>query len=285
MEGTGKINLSKKDQHIISPSPEEKMMSNLKIHKLGEWTPGKRFLVADEKFRLIIDGSSEKAPFMGDTIFFESVSQKSGIDGNNRISINFKIRDCSFSYSVDKSIEDANENLTVADIPMLIDLDQVDDISKELVGKPVWTKSALWYGDNLEYKKGYKYYAVTIVEVCPGNAFFPINVKFTDPNGLSGRFLINAGSAGNDSRSFGKLFSLSDPKANYKNISEEHWKAIQREEVAFGMNKEECRLSLGNPSDVDTGHSYSNALEIWYYPDGRQLRFVDGLLVGGRGNN
>jgi hypothetical protein len=45
------------------------------------------------------------------------------------------------------------------------------------------------------------------------------------------------------------------------------------------MTKEECRLSLGNPAEVDTGHDYSQTLDLWKYNDGTTLWFEDGILT------
>ena len=44
------------------------------------------------------------------------------------------------------------------------------------------------------------------------------------------------------------------------------------------MPRDECRLSLGAPKDVDYGRSYSSAYEQWTYSNGAYLIFEDGLL-------
>ena len=48
------------------------------------------------------------------------------------------------------------------------------------------------------------------------------------------------------------------------------------------MTKEECKLSLGNPTDVNSGHDWNSTIDFWQYPNGSYLRFQDGLLVSFR---
>ena len=50
----------------------------------------------------------------------------------------------------------------------------------------------------------------------------------------------------------------------------------------LGMTKEECKLSLGNPTDVNSGHDWNSTIDFWQYPNGSYLRFQDGLLVSFR---
>lgn len=278
VEGTSKINLSKREMNAVAPSQEDLYLSDVKIDPLKNWTRGKEFLIADQKFQLVTVISGKGVINVGDTIMFDYAESSTGAGGGEITVLHFLKDDTRISYTSDKSLKEAQEGFTSLDLPMLIDLAMVEEAKKKLMGKTLWTKTALWY-DNNEYKKGRKFQKVEVTEVLPGNSFFPVLVKFTDSRGESGELYINIGYSGNESRSFGKLFSLTDPKNNYKQITPENWEAIQGETVRIGMTKEECRLAKGAPSDVDMGHNYSNAMEVWFYGDGSYLQFVDGLLV------
>jgi len=35
---------------------------------------------------------------------------------------------------------------------------------------------------------------------------------------------------------------------------------------------------LGNPTEVDSGHYYTQTLDLWHYTDGKVLWFEDGTL-------
>lgn len=288
VEGTGKINLSKKDIVASAPTLEEKFLADIQPTYLKEWTEGKAFFIADDKFRLITENIEGTPVTKGDTLFFNHSEARVGADGGEKTLIiftkNIVGKKGTTGFLIEKAVEDAMDSFSSSEVSMAIDLDIVNEIGSKLIGKTLWTKTASWFEigntDNMRHKKGKKFIPVTITGVSPGNAFFPLAIIFRDPEGENGLLLMNIGNSSNDSRSFGKLFSLTDPKNSYRQITTENWEAIQNEQVRVGMTKEEAKLSLGNPSDIDTGHNYSSAVEIWYYPDGRYLRFVDGLLVG-----
>lgn len=91
------------------------------------------------------------------------------------------------------------------------------------------------------------------------------------------------GSSSNyESRSFSSLFSLNDPKLAYPGITPEIWEIICRGGLTVGMTKEECKLSLGNPKEVDTGHDWNSLMDYWKYDDGTYLLFQDGRLINYR---
>lgn len=78
---------------------------------------------------------------------------------------------------------------------------------------------------------------------------------------------------------FSSLFSLSDPKEDYPNIAPEIWDLICKGRVCEGMTKEECKLSLGNPQEVDRGHNWDQLLDVWTYSDGSYLFFINDRLT------
>lgn len=279
VEGTSKITLSKKDIIATSPSSEDIFLADVAPEILKDWKKGKRFVVADDKFRLIIENAGSRPVKEGDIIEFNGLHSGLGVDNKENTNIRFQNGADEINYVLERELNNALETVTASDVPMLIELDLVEKVNQKLRGKKIWTKTALWYNERMEYKKGKKFCEVEITGVSPGNSFFPLKVSFVDNEGNTGVLLMNFGNSGNESRNFGKLFSLTDPRNSYKSISPDVWEAIQNENVMTGMTKEECRLSIGTPSDVEMGHSYSSAMEIWFYPDGSYLRFIDGILV------
>lgn len=279
VEGTQKITLSKKDIHITAPTEEERYLDDMQPSPLREWKQGKRFLVTDEKFQLVVERNSSNPVAKGDTITYVGIEKRQSPGGEESSAIVFDSSAGKLTYPIDKTPERASDEITSLQLPMMIELDMVENVKRKLHGNELWTRSALWYDEEMKYQKGGKYVRVLIEDVEPGNTFFPLLVKFKDDEGTTGSYLMNIGNSGTDSRSFSRLFYLSDPRNNYKHISDENWAAIQKEEVRLGMTKEECRLSKGNPMDTNSGHSYSSTMEIWKYSDGTILRFVDGQLI------
>lgn len=279
VEGTSKITLSKKDIHIIAPTEEEVYLRDVQSGPLKQWTQGRRFLITDEKFRFVVSGNTIEPINKGDTIFYDKTEKRYSAGGGENTLIMFRHKGEKIAYPLERKMEAVENDLTSDRLPMLIDLEMVEAVKAKLKGKRLWTRSALWYDDSLVYGKGKKFVEVIVDDVKPGNTFFPLIIKFTDEENNTGHYLMNTGTTGNESRGFDRLFYLSDPRTNYKQINDENWKAIQNEELRLGMTKEECRLSKGNPADMDSGHNYSNTMEIWKYSDGSILRFVDGLLI------
>lgn len=280
VEGTSKITLSKKDLIATAPTEEDKFLSDISQPFVKDWTPGKQFIVTDDKFKFILEGNANASVNAGDTIIFTGTTSRSGAGGGEGTTIMFTSEGNAFSYSIDKPLETVLSSVSASDIPMLIDLSTVDNIRNKLKGQTLWTRTALWLDDSLKYKKGKKFVPVRVTDVNAGNTFFPLSVKFHSDEIGDGLLLINFGTSGNESRNFGKLFSLTDLRNNYRHITDENWKAIQSEDLRIGMTKEEAKLSKGNPVDIDTGHNYSNSMEIWLYSDGTYLQFVDGILAG-----
>ena len=79
-------------------------------------------------------------------------------------------------------------------------------------------------------------------------------------------------------RTFPTLFSFDDPRKKYPDISPENWERIINGRVEAGMTREECRLALGSPKEVDRAANNSYLREIWLYENGIYLVFEDGLL-------
>lgn len=285
IESTKTITLSKSERKQLATSPEEKFMEGVKAPMLSEWREGKKFLVSDNRASLVFDPYSmtnDQEELGGKIIEYAGVTLKTTPGGADEAVIVFKNGSGSLQYSTGKNPNDAATSISSMDVPMLIDLELVDNVKNLLVGRKVWTRSQLWYDRNENKIDGRKFVPVEIVDVNPGTMVFPLKVDITDDNGKPAMMYMNAGTAGIESRTFQNLFSLTDPKDRYPSIHEDVWKLIQRGQVRIGMTKEECKLALGNPSDVNSGHDWNSTIDFWQYPNGSYLRFQDGLLVAFR---
>lgn len=283
VEGTKKIKLSREDRKALQPSEEELFFVGVKGTPLPQWQMGKKFIAADDKTALIFDQQSFSADPMaaklgGRILSFEGIDRRVGADGKMYIVIGFRDGNNLYIYNTGKTEEEA-ASLSSDQLPMVIDCDMVEETRSLLLGKKFWVKSPLWYDDFGNRINGLKFVAVTIEDVQPASASFPLKLKFTLDNGKYAWLFMNFGNSGIESRSFPALFSLSDIRKKYPSISDEFWEAICRGRVKVGMTKEECKLSLGNPSEVNSGHDYSQALDLWNYSDGTVLWFEDGILT------
>ena len=285
IEGTKTIRMTKTERRELMPTPEQVFVAGMKSDLLSDWQPGKRFLVIDEKASVVLrpaDGSFDN--LKEKVITYIKVEPRRTPAGAEEASILFSGEGKTLYYTTGRSVADSRREVSASDIPMLIDLDLVDKAARLLSGKKVWTMSSLWYdaADNL--MRGVKFVPVTITGVTPGNKVFPLRVSFTDSDGMDAGMWMSVRSEGSQagsgaSRWFGNLFSLSDPRLGHPDMDDAVWEMICAGKVREGMTKEECRLSLGNPDDVDSGHDWNSTLDIWRYENGTFLRFQDGKLV------
>lgn len=283
IENTRTITLTKSEKQILVPTAEEILVSRLSSVPLESWDSGKRFLISDDKGALVFDPSSDLSEhMMGRIISFDGVSARRTPGGVDEAVISFRDGDKLLYYSTGRPMKSALASVSSMDMPLLIDLDLVESAGKLLKGMQVWTVSSLWYDKFGERKKGRKFVPVSIINVSPGNMVFPLKLDILDERGEASVLYMNLKDAGIESRTFPKLFSLTDPKERYPQILPEVWELIQNGRLRTGMTKTECKLALGNPSDVNSGHDWNSTIEFWSYPNGTFLRFEDGLLVSFR---
>ena len=288
IESTKKISLSRDDKKKAAITPEQKFFSGITPPILKDWEPGKKFVVHDNKALLVFESIipfifNDSISFEGKIIEFVGVNSKMGPDGNLNLALSFTDGIHEFIYNTSKSFDEAMEKFTSADLPMLIDLSMVEQADEILKGKVVWTRSNLWYDSKDNRIDGKKFIPVTISEVFPGNAIFPLKLQLTEENSSPFYMFMNFGIADNESRAFHNLFSLSDIRKSYPSILPETWDLISAGKITEGMTKQECRLALGNPIDIKSGHDYSQTLDIWAYDNGFILWFEDGKLVRHKG--
>lgn len=299
IETTGKIKMSRADRRELQASEEEILISKISPAGADTWKPGKRFKVTDGRASLIYDriddqqssmgtaaGSDRGSDLTGEEFRFDGVSTRMTPGGDSIVILEFTdSKKRRYQYNTGRHSLSSISDITVSDMPMLIDLDIVQKADSLLSGRTLWTLSRLRIGEEDSNVYGRKYEKVKVENVEVGNKLFPLIINLITDAGGRERIYMNVrnrGGSGAESRTFESLFSLTDPRLRYPSITDEHWQLIMDGEVAIGMTKDECRLSLGNPADVDTGRNWSSVMDIWQYKDGTFLQFTDGLLSGYR---
>lgn len=285
VEGTKTISLSREDRKTIKPSKEETFFQPVEGEPLSKWEKGRPFIAADNRTLIIFDQEGlpldpDEVGLGGKMLFFEGVTPRMAADGSEKAVLEFSQGDKRYHFNTGKKFAEVEDSFRSDMIPMMIDLKMVNSARTLLEGMKLWTKSALWYDEQGERITGKKYVPVTIDDVTPGNLVFPIKVKFHEPDGKTAWAMLNFGIR--ESRCFENIFSLSDIREKYPNIEDENWALICAGKVAKGMTKEECKLALGNPKEVDSGRDYTQTLDLWQYPDGTVLWFEAGVLTGFR---
>lgn len=138
----------------------------------------------------------------------------------------------------------------------------------------------LWYSpDGAQTVPGLRHVPVTITDVQPGNAVYPLRVVFRSDSMPGERSMyMTLGSGRTSTRNFHTLFAFENPKVKYPFITDEVWDLIQHSLVKKGMTRLECRLALGAPQTVGQRPYSAGMYEYWQYSDGVYLLFEEGYL-------
>ena len=255
------------------------------IDSLPAWKVGKRFWVADDRVSQMLaytEGYDKDTLHLAGYVLTYLGYSKSGpytYDDNRRLYIDFEDEETGLNlhYRYIKGRETNHANFS---LPMLIDLDMVDHIAQQLVGKEFYIRTSIWYDRQTEQMMdGRHFIKVVIDSVLPGNEVLPLRVLFTtiDSHERAMVWMSNNVSTMHG-RDFDALFVAKDPHMSYPAIGDENWNLITRGQVVEGMTKEECMLSLGAPKHISERPDQGGLKEYWYYDGGSYLYFVDGLL-------
>ena len=255
------------------------------IDSLPAWKAGKRFWVADDKVTQMLaytEGYDKDTLHLAGHILTYIDYSKSGpfSEGDMRrlyIRFNDEETGLMLNYRYGRSVDAFHAGFT---LPMLIDMDMVDHIARQLVGKDFYIRSRIWYDRQSEQMMdGRQFIRVRIDSVLPGNAVLPLRVLFTTADTHERAMVWMSDNASTmHGRDFDALFVAADPHQSYPLIGDENWQLITRAQVVVGMTKEECLLSLGTPSRINERPDQGGLKEYWYYEGGSYLYFVDGLL-------
>lgn len=283
IESTKKIKMNKEDVRLMTRSEEQTLASSLQGIPLSAWETGKEFLAMSDRTQFIFepneDTGSNLDSISGRTLIYAGTESRLKPDLDEECVILFTDGSRTLKFPTGKTTEKALKEIDSSKLPLMSDLDLIHQWKNKIKGATLWTKSNLWYDEKGDRQPGQKFAKVTVTDVIPTTGDFPMKVMIHQSTGQDAFIQMNYTSDTYDSRNFAALFFMTDPKIRYPHISEENWRLIQEGKVGLGMTKEECKLSLGNPDELRSGHSQSQLMDIWQYANGTYLMFTDGLLT------
>ena len=292
VESTPRINSGDvRRQQAGSLSSEQVFLADIDPTPPSKWVPG--------QYKLKVTGTS-RLPM----IFPNATGSYDGLEGAILTFKGFRPMQGLVSPEVEAVFTSAGGNeypfptrlqasqldtASVLRVPFTIALDEVEKVAERLVGKDYYIRTPHWY-DNVrrEAIKGVRHVSVHIDSVTPGNDLYPIAVSFTinDPKvtgPASGAIVfMTLGNGRTSTRNFDTLFAFENPRKTYPEIKDDVWALIINSKVRKGMTRQECRLALGNPPELNRIPTYGGVREIWTYSDGVYLVFDDGILTNYR---
>lgn len=281
IESTRKITERDLSRDLLSLTSEEQLAHQISGRPLGQWPVGKAFIVADSKLSLLLQSDDANSPSLlaGDTLLFVGTRLTMKPDGDRYCTLSLLRGNDTYLLDTRKKYDSAITEVMSDRLPLMIDVSMVNMADSLLTGRQVWSRSNLIYDREGNRLDTLKYIPLTIDSVRSGNSLFPMKVWIRGADKAPRFFYMDFGVSNSESRPLQRIFSLSNPRLSYPHITDAVWDLIRQRKVAEGMTREECKLSLGNPSDVQSGRDYNYTYDIWSYPDGIYLRFVDGRLA------
>lgn len=282
VEGTKTITQKDVERAYSNSTDDVTPSIEIDIDTFPRWNMGKQFYVSDNNIRYIFSPSSQFSAdtlnLEGKTIAYDGYTIGISIDGRPVVNMYFKYGQTTLQYNTKRTMDEIARYSDRFDVPFLIDLDEVTQLRQVLIGKKLYIKTPIWYDRSGEMINGRKYVKVSLTDVLPGDKVFPFKVEFDD-NGRKAYVFMSY----RDNylhRSFNDLFSETDIRQRYPSISDENWQRIINGQIATYMTKEECRLSIGAPNNLERVPTYSGVREYWYYSNGTYLIFdEEGLLT------
>ena len=269
VESTPKITADDVKREQIIVTAEQLYMDSVKPERFARWKPGKQFYVTDNKINLIFGATAKSdCALMGETIVYRDCRATTSVTGEEVVDLVFvDNQGHEYMYRVGMSVKEMLERENV-EVPFTIELSVISDAKKKLQGNTYYILTSMWYDFNDEISHGRK----------PGNHIYPLRLVCEDDRGVEFQLFMSLGGSKKSPRCFSALFSFTDPHLKYPMITDEAWQNIINGKVALDMTRDECRLSLGTPKEIDRRPGYSGVREMWIYENGIYLIFEDGLL-------
>lgn len=283
---------TERNNKVVSKTKEEVFVEeNFKTIPMCQWDKSTKFMfernvlnkneanwlsfISDLKCKGNVD-----LKFIADKIFYVNRIYEKKVSCPRgrcvRTYIEFKFENNIFTYEYLGSKEELCANSGNAGTKVdLVYLGDVDIARKILVGKTMYTTRKTNAKSLIAGRVGKQYDKVCITRVgtslrkeAPVRIFFKdehsieyyVDVYLSNTNQYIDKYLIN------EYIYVPCVFSFEDIRLNYPNISDEIWEYIKNHEVKIGMNKTECILSIGNPSNKNSDISSSGIVnEQWVY--------------------
>lgn len=292
---------SAEEKAIVKELTEEEkfVRDNFDKINIADWHRGMRFMAVYKKD--IIDISKLKSKngkglhnyyhqiITVDTVLERKVECPKGLC--TRTYITFDTQDgnvLEYEYIGDRSeLRNAKVGNSIEGIAYLKD---VDTAKKMLLGKTLYAMVNSGYYDvedgKMRVAKIKKFAPYIVQSIGVGNSECPVKIIAKNTDGTEIAFLVafsgvNKPYCGfiNGNGYFYDVFMFLNPKLKYKNIPSSIWNLIMNGRVQRGMTKEQCRLSWGNPENINVTTGSFGTHEQWVYGLDSYLYFENGKLT------
>lgn len=283
VESTPKIKEKELKKQNIVDTPEKHIMDSVIPTLPSTWERGKNFFIADSRTTMaawLVEPMEMKDSLAGCTAEILSIDTIPSLTESPEIQLSFLVPDKKTKLVFRTGISpQAWKDIKKYTLPHMIEEDLVSRARIALEGKQFYILPARRIGWNGEDTLGTRYAPVNVVKVAPAAESSPLRVYFNDNEGYLSSLFMTIGNETTSRRNFETLFSLSDPRIQYKHIPDDVWELIVHSKLRLGMTPEEARLALGSPEQYLKTPTSAGVIEKWTYSGGVFLLFEDGILT------
>lgn len=287
VESTPRIDASAvQREHAATPVAEASYLADIRPQSPAQWQPGKQFLVADPRISLIFGAPSDSTTNLaGHTVRYIGYDDTRGLMGDENPVLKFVADDGRrFFYNLSNYDRARLDTATVLEVPFTIDLDLVRATDDRIRGKHFYVRTPEWYRADAgrQAVSGLRHIEVVVDSVVAGTPEFAAAVCFHPAdNADAGEYILfmSVGRGKGATRTFDSLFAFENPRKRYPEIRDRIWANIICSQVCSGMTRDECRLALGQPTEILRVPTNGGMQERWTYSDGIYLIFDDGFLT------
>ncbi len=286
VESTPRIDASTvREQRAADPVAEASYLVGIKPEAPAKWRVGKRFHVVDDRISLIFGPPSDPTDkLVGQDIIYLGTDGATSLTGNDASVMRFADEHGGkYYYRINNYGRERLDTISSLEVPFTVDLDLVSAVNTKMRGQHYYVRTPAWYSadSSLTPLSGLRHVRIVVDSVVAGTADFPAAVCFHQASGNDKEYvlLMSVGKGRGATRTFDSLFAFDNPRNRYPEIKDDVWELITRSRVREGMTRDECRLALGQPSDILRIPTYGGMQERWTYTDGIYLIFDDGFLT------
>lgn len=280
IESTPRITADDVRHAGVGVTPEQRFGMAISAEKPSDWSVGKQWMVDDNKIAIIFNPPTTDT-LSGQVLSLVEISSSPTVMGETAVELVFgDSLGHRYSYQPGVTVKDFGTRQSLS-IPFAVELSAVEMADSMMRGKTYYIKTPLWRdASGRRAAAGLRHVPVTVAGIAPGTPMHPLRVMFTTAGDSQlHSVLLSYGDSKTANRNFDRVFSFTDPRLEYPDITDAVWNLIIHSKVCEGMNRDECRLALGAPTNLRRGATDAAHIEHWSYDDGTYLIFEDGILT------
>lgn len=164
VEYTPRVGAREVKRENITVTPEDTFLAGVTDESLGEWRPGKRFRVTNDKIRLIFGATASPYDSLeGKTLIFTGAKEAPSITGTSVTDISFTAEPGdgrTFVYRINRPIAKVKGQGPLS-VPFTIQESLVDDARKLMDGQHYYVLTRTWRDDSDNSLNGRQFVPVT----------------------------------------------------------------------------------------------------------------------------